>query len=326
MKERVEYIDRLKGFAMLAVIIGHLTVFSYHIEQDPIGLMVTTFHMPVFMFMSGLVISTPPNLLKLVRKLCRFLCPMLVVGSIFSLTYFHSIVAFFLDGMKKGYWYLLVLSFFYVLLLLFHRNAERKNKNGFIYDITVFIGVYVVILALKYLLPRVYGNIVCIGQCAYHWPWFIGGYLARKYQVLNYFMKNNWIFSMTLILYLMALAFFEAGYYHIYMIASMFAIPTFVYIFRQRQHNGNIVEKELTRLGRCSLDIYIYHFFMVKALFLNDFGTWVSGTDNYLLELGIDIVLAIAIGYSCVLISNILHKSNLIENVVYGKFADKILK
>ena len=56
MSVRVNYIDRLKGFAILAVIMGHLSISSFGTQQAT-DLLVSTFHMPVFMFLSGLVIN-----------------------------------------------------------------------------------------------------------------------------------------------------------------------------------------------------------------------------------------------------------------------------
>lgn len=60
------YIDRLKGFAMLLVVIGHVVAFSMGQKGNPISLIISSFHMPLFMSLSGLVISTPP----IIRKLC----------------------------------------------------------------------------------------------------------------------------------------------------------------------------------------------------------------------------------------------------------------
>lgn len=58
---RKQYIDRLKGLAILFVVMGHIFLFSEH-ENDCINKFIGTFNMPLFMFLSGLVISTPPIL------------------------------------------------------------------------------------------------------------------------------------------------------------------------------------------------------------------------------------------------------------------------
>ncbi len=55
---RVQYIDRLKGLAIILVVMGH--IFGFSQPEDGINTFIYTFHMPLFMFLSGLVISAPP--------------------------------------------------------------------------------------------------------------------------------------------------------------------------------------------------------------------------------------------------------------------------
>lgn len=55
---RVQYIDRLKGLAIILVVMGH--IFGFSQLEDGINTFIYTFHMPLFMFLSGLVISTTP--------------------------------------------------------------------------------------------------------------------------------------------------------------------------------------------------------------------------------------------------------------------------
>lgn len=60
MRQRVVYIDRLKGLAIFAVVMGHLTIHPLEMEQDVIRNFVGSFHVPLLFFLSGMVISTPP--------------------------------------------------------------------------------------------------------------------------------------------------------------------------------------------------------------------------------------------------------------------------
>lgn len=60
MSSRIEYIDRLKGLAILAVVMGHIIYFVFHLNEDLIWGYIYSFHVPLFIFLSGYVISTPP--------------------------------------------------------------------------------------------------------------------------------------------------------------------------------------------------------------------------------------------------------------------------
>lgn len=77
--QRLNYIDRLKGFAILTVVAGHVYLFgmdhSESIWQDVIG----SFHMPLFMYMSGYLALTPPppisRLGECAGSYCAFCAP-----------------------------------------------------------------------------------------------------------------------------------------------------------------------------------------------------------------------------------------------------------
>ena len=55
MKEnRIVYIDALRGFAILLVVLGHVPMYSYHsTEEISFGLIPSTFHLALFFFVSG---------------------------------------------------------------------------------------------------------------------------------------------------------------------------------------------------------------------------------------------------------------------------------
>ena len=52
MTKRMEYIDMMKGFAMILVILGHI----WYIPQ-PLKICIYFFHIPLFFFLSGFTFS-----------------------------------------------------------------------------------------------------------------------------------------------------------------------------------------------------------------------------------------------------------------------------
>lgn len=127
-KQRIQYIDRLKGFAILAVIFGHLSLWQLGGYHSPTWF-VNTFHMPVFLFLSGLVI-TPPDIFKCLRKLLQFILPGLIVGVVYAYYYGSDIERFLYHDSKMGYWYLFVLSGYYILMMLFHYVNTYIGKKA----------------------------------------------------------------------------------------------------------------------------------------------------------------------------------------------------
>lgn len=60
MKARIAYIDNLKGFAILLVVIGHIIQFLYcpdKFDSNLIFRFIYSFHMPLFFMLSGMVTS-----------------------------------------------------------------------------------------------------------------------------------------------------------------------------------------------------------------------------------------------------------------------------
>ena len=60
MSSRIEYIDRLKGLAILAVVMGHIIYFVFHLSDDPVWGDIYSFYVSLFFFFSGDVFFSPP--------------------------------------------------------------------------------------------------------------------------------------------------------------------------------------------------------------------------------------------------------------------------
>lgn len=54
MKQCIDYIDRLKGFAIFLVVIRHVYSFVFAQPDDVTYIVISSFHMPLFIFLSGL--------------------------------------------------------------------------------------------------------------------------------------------------------------------------------------------------------------------------------------------------------------------------------
>ena len=78
MSERVLYIDNLKGFLILLVVIGHIG-YANCTTMTVVNDVVYSFHMPFFIFLSGFVVSSiTPR--KLIKKLVGYLIPFFIIG------------------------------------------------------------------------------------------------------------------------------------------------------------------------------------------------------------------------------------------------------
>ena len=94
MSYRIEYIDMLKGVAIICVVMGHVVEKGMNLTQTPFNAFYWSFHMPLFMFLSGIFSMKEfcnNNFAEcrvfLKKKLLRIMMPFFVVGGgIFSIT------------------------------------------------------------------------------------------------------------------------------------------------------------------------------------------------------------------------------------------------
>lgn len=327
MIERINFVDRLKGFTMLVVIIGHISFFTFKEDHSLVSLIAGSFQMPVFMFLSGFVIPSPPSFKKTVVKWCCFLCPFLFVGSLFRYFFYGEVHELFFNNIKSGYWYLYTLACFYFFLLLFRYFSRNQGKGALLIDVILALSVFSGILFLRKVFENTaIGGLLSTDQLFSYWPWFIGGYIARKYNFIEVLGKKPWIYSLSLVLYLIFAALYCSGHYGFFMLSALFAIPTFVFVFLSRENKTSRVEKYLELVGKKSLDIYIFHFFFTSMTDLSFLGSWFASTRNLFLEFLVSMILAIVIACCCIIIGNVLKLSPLFRDVVYGDFIKRIIK
>ena len=135
MQHRIHYIDRMKGMTILLVVMGHVYCMALDLTEEMVYKVICSFHMPLFMFLSGLVtssgITTPYwDLKKMVKKVRGLQLPLVVFGMSFTMTFskdfLTGLIGFLESPNKNGYWYLMTLAVFYVSLSLYRLNVKQK--------------------------------------------------------------------------------------------------------------------------------------------------------------------------------------------------------
>lgn len=262
---RFLYIDKLKALAMLLVVWGHTMYFCMYNEQadinDPVLSIICTFHVPLFFFLSGLVIAAPPNFRKFISKAKKFLVPMLLVG-IVNAVLIGRVADFFLDSGHNGYWYLLTLTQFYLLLVPY-----RYCKGLLDVPLTLFIWI------AAYFAVRIQDTLFSplnIGGIFSYWPFFIIGHFCRKYSVLDYVTGRPWLTSIFALAFLALLVTLFSRINQLSMVLeyalALVAITALVALFSHFGDSHTFLERLLLYIGNSTLDIYIYHYFFIRFI------------------------------------------------------------
>ena len=332
MNNRIQYIDRLKGFTMLLVVMGHIYYFTYSHSESIWFKGISSFHMPLFMFLSGMLIYKKNlpycySFSQLLKKVLMFILPMIVFGMCFTFFFanVHSyddiifeVVAFLFSPAKNGYWYLVSLSIFYISMQLFRFN----RSNTFVWDIVLSVFVYCIFL-LGWKMTTQVGNLFCLLNCTDFYPFFILGYFTRKYDVVEFVKQNNIIFTIAIIGYLILFN-RDWGFHAINTLSERFvirlcAIIAIVMLFVWRENKFSYIEKKLSYVGRNTLDIYVLHYFIVCNINLVTVDRWLENSNNYVLSIFFTLFIAIPITFISIGIGKILHRSTFVEKYIYGK-------
>ena len=291
MIERYNYIDRLKGLAILLVVIGHILVFSTTGNKNPIYTVISSFQMPLFMFLSGLVIKEPKVGKSLFIRVLSLLAPFFVVGLLYNLCIHESLERFFHNEFKHGYWYLLVLTVYYILLLPL--RFIRFAQYNFIKD--TIIGCVIFVL-LKFLDKRVEDDLFSLSLMANLWVYFYIGFLVRRYDGMKIIMKYNLLYTLSILLYFPLLLLYDSEQFvHFVQVVPITAIIFLLYFFASREKKQTKIDSILSWIGKSTLVIYIYHYFILQIINIPSLGNWFIDTHNFFFEIIFLCVLSISI-------------------------------
>lgn len=189
MKQRIDYIDRMKGLAIFLVVMGHVYGMAFAQSDDVAYRVISSFNMPLFMFLSGLVacsgvVAPYWGVRKLGKKLKGLLLPLVVFGMCFTMTFskdfLTGLIGFLESPNKNGYWYLMTLAVFYVSLSIYRLNLKQKWFIDVSLDIAIWGGMY---LLWKYTSQT--KDYFCLLNCGNFYLFFMLGVFHHKVPVVG---------------------------------------------------------------------------------------------------------------------------------------------
>ena len=138
-KKRIEYLDALRGFTMLLVVMTHVSGLVFGVYgKGNYHQYFLQFRMPLFFFVSGFVFykdSIVWNLGNIISFLRKKVIVQLVSPFLFLLCYIHlvdkALIAALTDQYKSGYWFTFTLFSYFILYILLQKvfDVLRLNKT-----------------------------------------------------------------------------------------------------------------------------------------------------------------------------------------------------
>lgn len=271
MNGRLLYIDKLRALAMMLVVMGHTIYFCmYHEEQfnDSIFNIICSFHVPLFFFLSGVVITNPPTFKKFLSKAKKFLFPFFIVGFINALL-IGKVYLFFFNGGHNGYWYLLTLTIFYLMSIPFQLNKNESRITSLFIDVFIALTIWFLFYLSMRLSSTVFDALNPWGAFSF-WPFFIIGYISRKYKIVDIIVKTPAIALITTFIYLLIVIILFSRLNNLpiildFMIALL-AIVSLLGLFSKWENSNTWLDRQLLFIGNHTLEIYIYHYFLIRFI------------------------------------------------------------
>ncbi len=344
--KRIEYIDALRGFAMILVLYFHIPSYclgnAYIAGND----ILEWIRMPLFFFISGFVFykadriwnsETIKSVLK--KKFMVQIIPMSVFMTLFLILFGYMEPASF-GSDKKGYWYTFVLFEYFVLYIGAEALLNKgKTTNG---EIRVLIAVILISL-ISFYYAKYYIRYseelgiwkTVLGLLSFvkirHFIFFWFGTIVRKHFSQFISLTNNIsIIAVITVIYLVLTIF--PSLYHIngleYITFTLSGITSTILVFtlfrncEQIFTNNNWLGRFLQFIGRRTLDIYLIHYFFLPY-YLQDFGTWLIQYENVLLEVIIILFLSLCVIGISLIVSDLIRISPFLAHYLFGAKTNK---
>lgn len=269
MQQRLYYLDSLKGLLIILVILGHALDCFPNPDGHWLHLLIYSFHLPLFLFISGYlsnkgkykagVVSRRAKQLVVPMLTWAVLEPVLLTGRLDWTTTWDMI----LNPGHQGLWFLDSLFLFtasFSLLEWIRQRFKLPLRYG-------FLSFLVVLYALKLLL----GNVFALSLSAYMVIYFALGYYCKSNdKLLN--MNGLILGGGFIILYILRLIDCESccqapvAYVLNYVHSYLMGITGSLLLLQLGKRYLNQPGLWIQRFGLCSLGIYVTQFFVLHHL------------------------------------------------------------
>jgi fucose 4-O-acetylase-like acetyltransferase len=327
MKKRIAWLDLVKLFTIYLVILGHVTVKMVNGFAVGVRLshFVCSFHMPLFMLLCGYFVSARAmqgSFTKLLYiKAKQLLLPSVTCAAICCIyLYLARNCVSFRDEIIGNSWFLKVLFVYYVIFYLLKHT--RINDE--------------IILPLSCLLLFVIPGGATL-QINHLWPFFVCGYLLRKYSVLDkfafswgyaigfvllfivsYSLQRNWGIPNYIPINIETLY----GQWYIILlryvvgISGSLATIALISILYKYFGTSSMLLSKIAKYGQWTLGVYVLQTILVINVFPDTLAWYVES--EVMLDLVVAPMLSIVCLLLCLYIIHLFSKNKILDLLMFG--------
>lgn len=336
---RIEYIDAMRGFTMILVVLNHVAGFCLNIDGNTPSLNTYfyEFRMPLFFFISGFVLYKRDIQWNFVYswKFLKKKFPVQIISTaVFFLASTYINRQYLVDNLwmdsKAGYWFTVVLFEYFVLYSLIRMTTLLLRMTNWWKDAVILaFGLLFFVLTISSFTARVpidqsVLDLFCFKHFCYFAFFVIGTLFKKHFDGVQRIMDGKVLLLVCLALFFGLNVFREAVISVQYNLFRFLTAVTGIIIifsfFRSRKElfsNQTKLGKGLCYIGRRTLDIYFLHYFFLPYN-LSSVVTVFHDHPMPVLEFFVSFSLSLAIISVCLITSNILRLSPLLAKWLFG--------
>ena len=277
--QRIGYIDAMRGFTMLLVVLNHVASLCWQLSGDTPSIhhYLSQVRMPMFFFISGFVLYKAGevwdagHLVGFFKKKIpvQFLSPLLFLLLFLHVTH-TPILAGLLDKNKAGYWFTFVLLEYYV----FYAAVNFLVRSRWASWILIVMGLVMHCLCWPTMTTHHHtaDNVLAL-LSAHHWHCFIffvlGTIVKGHFDQVQQWLDNKWLLPLCIVFFLVVNALDDVLPVKTVVMKGLLSLSGLIVLFsffRTRQSlfsRETVLGRTMQYVGRRTLDIYLIHFFLL---------------------------------------------------------------
>ena len=352
-KQRLEWLDAMRGFTMILVVANHVGAMAFEIPRGVSTSLqfLVLFRMPLFFFVSGFLAYKASQVWNLAtfgqlvgKKLRVQIIPTVVFFLLAAMLLTKDLWATVPDWLslptKGGYWFTIVLLYMFLVYYVFAYLESKLCVKSWI-PITLLFLVSLAFYESCYLpkyftwafgwrgRPNEFMNYSSLTLLFQYFPFFIYGNIVHRYwEQAQKLMDSRWFYPVIVVVVIFA-AMDTLKWHTLRMawailpltLARFILLTMVVMYFRHYQEyftQHSVMGASLQYIGRRTLDIYLIHY-----LFLPDLPTIGAFFDkyrhNFVLDTLTTVVTALLVIAFCIITSNILRVSPFFRKWLFGR-------
>lgn len=325
-KQRIEYIDAMRGFTMILVVFSHVCSMCLGDKSMGYNDVFYLFRMPCFFFISGWLFDPLKGTFKSVAK-HKFMVQ--IIPTVIFLLLLAPPPLFFsrLGATKGGYWFTFVLFEYFIISIL---SSRYLKKWGLLLAIGISVSSYFYDAYYNRYFSQLGWFTDVVGFLSFKtWRFYLFFYLGIliKRHFDDFLRLTNKRYVLVAVIACFAIMAYLPHFENVtisYMVFAIAGISGTIMIFTLFRYLGNSRLSPLTSLhsplnciGTRTLDIYLLHYFVLPR-FLLPYGEQLRACESTPLEFLVALALALVIVAVCLLISYIIRLSPFLGHYLFG--------